>query len=237
MLKTKAEDWLLSCNKYNKALPPSKKVGNGKAITISVSSGKGGVGKTSVALKFGLLLAGQGSKVLLVDCDYNLSNLHIKLNIRNQNSFYSLYKGEKKFNDCLFKRGNFHLLSGGNGDAELFNNVIDMDSFLIGVISRHERDYDYIILDCPAGISKEVLTLNAYCDERIVVVTPDKSSITDSYSLIKLLNLELGINSNCVLANKIVSSAQYKRIVNSISSTVDSFLNCRINLNVTFIKV
>ena len=82
------------------------------------------------------------------------------------------------------------MLSGSNGDAYLFNSVINLDEFLIGIISHHEKDYDYIILDCPAGIAKEVLTINAYCDDRIVVVTPDKSSITDSYSLIKLLNKE-----------------------------------------------
>ncbi|MGZ3806749.1 MAG: MinD/ParA family ATP-binding protein, partial [Bacteriovorax sp.] len=85
-------------------------------------------------------------------------------------------------------------------------------------------------LDCPAGITKETLTLNAYSDYRFVVVTPDKSSVTDSYSLIKILNKEFGVNDNHLLINKVSSEPQYQRMVKTLSETVETFLKCRLHI-------
>lgn len=101
---------------------------------------------------------------------------------------------------------------------------------IIDILVNHEKDYDYIILDCPAGITKETLTLNAYSDYRFVVVTPDKSSVTDSYSLIKILNKEFGVNDNHLLINKTSSEPQYQRMIKTLSETVETFLKCRLHI-------
>lgn len=217
-------DWLISQNKYQ-----SKKT-NQKAKTISITAGKGGVGKTSVSVKFARMLADKGYKVLLLDCDYNLSNTVVKLGLPVTNQFYELVSAQKEFEDCVYKEGNLHLLSGCNGNIDLFNKTLEIDRIIIDILVNHERDYDYIILDCPAGITKETLTLNAYSDYRFVVVTPDKSSVTDSYSLIKILNKEFGVNDNHLLVNKISSDAQYQRMVKTLSETVESFLKCRLHI-------
>lgn len=217
-------DWLISQNKYQ-----SKKT-NQKAKTISITAGKGGVGKTSVSVKFARMLADKGYKVLLLDCDYNLSNTVVKLGLPVTNQFYELVSAQKEFEDCVYKEGNLHLLSGCNGNIDLFNKNLEIDRIIIDILVNHERDYDYIILDCPAGITKETLTLNAYSDYRFVVVTPDKSSVTDSYSLIKILNKEFGVNDNHLLVNKISSDAQYQRMVKTLSETVESFLKCRLHI-------
>ncbi len=217
-------DWLISQNKYQ-----SKKT-NQKAKTISITAGKGGVGKTSVSVKFARMLADKGYKVLLLDCDYNLSNTVVKLGLPVTNQFYELISAQKEFEDCVYKEGNLHLLSGCNGNIDLFNKSLEIDRIIIDILVNHEKDYDYIILDCPAGITKETLTLNAYSDYRFVVVTPDKSSVTDSYSLIKILNKEFGVNDNHLLVNKISSDAQYQRMVKTLSETVESFLKCRLHI-------
>lgn len=222
--KSNPSDWLVSQNKYS-----SKKT-SFKAKTISVTAGKGGVGKTSVAVKMAKLLANSGYKVLLLDCDTNLSNTVVKLGLPITNYFYDLISARRDFDDCLHKDGNFHLLAGCNGNIDLFNKYLEIDRIIIDIIVNHEREYDYIILDCPAGITKETLTLNAYSDYRVVVVTPDKSSVTDSYSLIKILNKEYGINDNHLLINKTSSEPQYQRMIKTLSETVESFLKCRLHI-------
>jgi flagellar biosynthesis protein FlhG len=222
--KPNPSDWLVSHNKYQ-----SKKT-NHKARIISVTAGKGGVGKTSVAVKMSKVLANDGYKVLLLDCDYNLSNTSVKLGLPMTNGFYELVSAHKDFSECIYKDGNFHLLAGCNGSIDLFNKNLEIDRIIIDILVNHERDYDFIILDCPAGITKETLTLNAYSDFRFVVVTPDKSSITDSYSLIKILNKEFGVTENHLLVNKMSSDPQYQRMVKTLSETVETFLKCRLHI-------
>lgn len=231
----KTSEWLLSFNSsYHRqvqALIQERKNAFNKCSTVSFTGGKGGVGKTSIALKFAKELAKQGRKTLLIDCDYNLSNTAIRLGLPlNNSNFYSLLTAQKTFEECLHKEGNFHLLSACNGDLDLFESKLRLEELIIDIITEHEREYDFILLDCPAGITKEALTLNAYCDQRIFVVTPDKASITDSYSLIKVLATKFGVKENHLLVNMYASQAQFGRVAATMSETVENFLGCRTNI-------
>ena len=226
----KTTEWLSSQNKFNDQNKSDfdYKIKN-KQRTISVASGKGGVGKTSVSLKIAKLLS-KNNKTLLVDCDANLSNTAIKLGLPVNNNFYSLVNGNKNLDQCLYKDGNFHLLSACNGDMDLLEAKVQLDDFIINIISQCKHEYRYVILDCSADISKTTLNLNAYSDDRFVVVTPDKSSITDSYSLIKILAKKYGIKDNYLIVNKISNTAQFKRIVKILGDTVDNFIGGRLKI-------
>ena len=228
MSNSKTQDWLLSKNKYTKTNESRLTFGNAK--TISVASGKGGVGKTSISLKISKTLAKQGYKVLLIDCDYNLSNTAIKLGLPLNNNFYKLITSRISLDECLHKDGKFHLLSACSGNVEMFEEGDSYSKHIINILNKCEVDYDYIILDSPAGLNKDILTLNAYCDYRFVVVTPDRSSITDSYSLLKILNMNYGIKENHLILNKISNKSQFTRLVKSLSETVESFLSCRLKV-------
>jgi flagellar biosynthesis protein FlhG len=173
------------------------------------------------------LLAQDGYKVLLVDCDTNLSNTSVKLGIPLKDDFYALVTAQKNFDECLYKEGNFHLLAACNGDLSLFDSKLEIDKIILDIVAAHEADYDVILLDSPAGLTREALTINAYSDFRMVVVTPDKASITDSYSLIKVLKNRYGVNENHLVLNKISSAPQYQRLVGAFIETVDRFLQCR----------
>ncbi len=226
-----AREWLHSQNKYELGSDSAFEIKKSKkAKTISVTSGKGGVGKTSLSLKCAQNLAKKGYRTLLIDCDYNLSNTVIKLGLPLNNDFYSLISAKKDFDECIHKMGNFHLLSACNGSLDLFDKGESLDSFIIDIINSHENDYDYIVLDCAAGVGKETLNLNAYCDYRFVVVTPDKSSITDSYSLIKILKNKFGVTRNHLLINKVSSNQQFKKMVKTLSETVENFLSSRLSV-------
>ena len=227
MSNSNAGNWLLSQNKFEHNI--GKKLSR-KAITVSVTSGKGGVGKTSISIKIARMLAEKGFKVLVIDCDYNLSNTFIKLNFPIKDDFNFLISGVKTFDECIYKDGNFHLLAACSGDLDLFDREIHLDQFILNLLLQIENRYDYIVLDSPAGINKQAMTINAYSDYRLVVVTPDKSSITDSYSLIKILNKKYGVKENHLIVNKISSEAQYKRIVQIMSETVENFLASRLKI-------
>lgn len=235
----KTREWLMSFNSsYHRQVQAlieerkeERKKTFSKCVTVSFTGGKGGVGKTSIALKFAKELANQGYKTLLIDCDYNLSNTAIRLGLPlNNSNFYSLLTAEKSFEECLYREGNFDLLSACNGDLDLFESKLKHEELIIDIITEHENEYDFIMLDCPAGITKEALTLNAYCDQRIFVVTPDKASITDSYSLMKVLTTKFGVKENHLLVNMYVTQGQFERVAGTISETVENFLGCRTNI-------
>ena len=194
---------------------------------ISVTGGKGGVGKTSIALKTAKEFARAGYRTLLIDCDFNLSNTAIKLGLPLDDKFEKLLSSELTFDECLVQQGNLHLLPACNGSMDLFESKLNFDEVIMDIIASHEHEYDFILLDCPAGVSREALTLNAFCDHRFVIVTPDKSSITDSYSLIKLLSNKFNVLENHLLVNMYENEAQYKRVVTTLSETVENFLGVR----------
>ena len=226
----KTTEWLLSFSseKNNKSSARSLATDGFKpCCKISITGGKGGVGKTSIALKTAQELAKSGYRTLLIDCDSNLSNTAIKLGLPLDNKFEKLLSAEASFEEVIIQQGNFHLLPACNGSIEVFENKINFSEIIIDIISSHEHEYDYILLDCPAGVSREALTLNAFCDHRWVVVTPDKSSITDSYSLIKLLNARFGVKENHLLVNMYQNEKQLSKVINTLSETIENFLGVR----------
>lgn len=227
----KASEWLSSFSSIDQnqvnALKNHEVHERKKTEIISITGGKGGVGKTSVALKLSKTLAASGKKVLLIDCDTNLSNTALKLGLPIDNTFYSLVSAERNFIECLYKEDNFHLLAACNGSIDLFDSKFRLEDIIIDILNSHASDYDYVFLDCPAGLSRDSLTLNAYSDKRVFIVTPDKSSVTDSYSLIKVLNKKFGVNENHILINKVTQKGQFEKIVKTLSETVENFLGCR----------
>jgi flagellar biosynthesis protein FlhG len=225
----KTSEWLMSFRTQPRAhsrpaIPNSR---THSCVKVSITGGKGGVGKTSVALRMARELASMGDKVLLIDCDTNLSNTAIKLGLPLDDSFWKLLSSEKEFKDCVISREGFDLLPACNGSVDLFESRLALDEIIIDIISAHEESYDWILLDCPAGLDRVSLTLNAWCDHRIVVVTPDKSSITDSYSLVKILQSRYGIKENHLLVNMIQNDRQFQKVVMTLSETIENYLGCR----------
>ena len=225
----KTSEWLQSFSSSLRPLNRSelRRASDFACTKISITGGKGGVGKTSIALKTAKELSSAGYRTLLIDCDSNLSNTAIKLGLPLDNKFEKVLSGEASFEECLIQNGNFHLLPACNGSVSVFEAKLKFDEIIIDIISSHEHEYDYILLDCPAGVSREALTLNAYCDHRWVVVTPDKSSITDSYSLVKLLSQRFGIKENHLLVNMYQNEKQFQKVVLTLSETIENFLGAR----------
>lgn len=229
----KTSEWLLSFKDENNQNSTTQNQIHHKkfhqCFKISITGGKGGVGKTSIALKMAQEMAIAGYKILLIDCDSNLSNTAIKLGLPLDNKFEKLLSAEATFEDCVIQQGNFHLLPACNGSNEVFDARLRFDQIITDIITSHEHEYDYILLDCPAGVARDVLTLNAYCDYRFIVVAPDKSSITDSYSLIKLLFNRFGIKNNHLIVNMYQNEKQLHKVITTLTETVGNFLGAKMH--------
>lgn len=226
----KTSEWLQSFSRSRSSSQSIIKAGYRVCTKIAVTGGKGGVGKTSIALKMGRELSRSGSKVLLIDCDFNLSNTAIKLNLPIDSRFEKLLTSEISFEECIIQNGNFHLLPACNGSAALFESKLALDEIIMDVISAHSHEYDFIILDCPSNLAQDNLKLNAFCDFRFMTVSPDKSSITDSYSMIKLLSNKYNVTDNHLIVNMYQSEKQFAKVVQTISTTAENFLGCRTHL-------
>lgn len=198
------------------------------AKTIAVSGGKGGVGKTTMALNIARILGESSKKVLCLDFDYNLSNTALKLGLRPKFGLYDYFAGNVGLEGLVLKTPFFDLIPGHHGLEKIVFDCEEMQFKAIDLISQCEKYYDYILIDCPAGASKEILSLCAYADKRLMVVNPDISSITDTYSMIKLLKNIHGTDCNHILMNRIKSKQQFDKIIKSIGETVEKFLSGRV---------
>ena len=226
----KTESWLSSYHSHDEEIHSNYILSAGKSkesLVFAVSSGKGGVGKTTISLKLAERLSADGLKVLLVDCDYNLSNTGVQLGLKLKNNFYELVSSQKEFHHCVEHVRGFDLLMACNGSSDLFTYTKSISDILLDIVSSHRDEYDVVLLDCAAGLNNEVLKLCAYADIRIMVATPDPSSITDTYSSIKVLRNKFNVTFNHLIVNKVCGHEAYKRVVKTISETAERFLMCQ----------
>ena len=166
--------------------------------TFSITSGKGGVGKTVLSILLSLFIAERGYKVLLVDGDVGLANANVMLGIFPDKNLYHLAVGEVVI-DTPF---GFKLLPAGNGIRDLLDMSYEMRKRVALELVKLDGMFDYVIVDTAAGIGDEVFMFTLSCQEVVVVVTPEPTSVVDAYSLIKILYREFGKLRVNVILNK-----------------------------------
>ncbi len=161
---------------------------NLKTRVIAITSGKGGVGKTTLSANIGYALSSLGFKVALFDADIGLANLDVILKVNANKTILDVLKNECELKDILVNvNENLTLVPGESGEEILnFADEISLNNFLSQLDVFN--DYDFFIIDTSAGIDKKVLMFLEAADDVIVVTVPEPAAITDAYAIIKVIS-------------------------------------------------
>jgi flagellar biosynthesis protein FlhG len=193
--------------------------------TISITSGKGGVGKTTMTANLAHALAQKGHRVLLFDGDLGMANIDIMFGVKSEHSIMDVLKGEKEIQEIITPLApNISLIPGGTGIVELNRLNAFERRALVDAVSSLDYQYDYLLIDTAPGIADNVLYLNSAAQVSSVVITPDPSSLADSYALIKVLNKEYKETKFSIICNQVRDEAEGLSLFNRFSEVVNRFL-------------
>jgi flagellar biosynthesis protein FlhG len=181
---------------------------------LTVASGKGGVGKTSLTLSLATLLAKQGRTVLVLDADTGLANADIQLNLQPTKDLAHVLAGQATLAEIQLRTPQgFTLLPGRAGHAGLINPAQGQLQQLIGQLHSLSRQFDVTLIDAAAGVHNAVLSLCAAAHHTLLVTTPDPAAFMDAYALIKVLWQQHGVANAQLLINQ--SSAREAQLVHT----------------------
>lgn len=201
-----------------------------RAKVLAVTSGKGGVGKTNVAVNFAISLKLLGYKVLILDVDFGLANVDIITGTNVKNTISDCIKLGLDIEEVINEGPEgIKIISGGSGFYELsIMNEENIDKFL-NLIEKLESTMDFIIIDTGAGVSNTVLKFVMAAEEAIIVTTPEPTSIMDSYTMIKALMLNGYRGKLNILANIVNSRREAYSIYNKLETVSQNYLKCNLN--------
>ncbi len=195
------------------------------ARIITVSSGKGGVGKTNFTVNLAIALAKLGKRVTIIDADLGLANVDVLFGIVPKYNLSHVVKGEIPVQECIFKGPyDINIISGGSGIMDLIDLEQDQLEKLIRSLFYFNNVSDYILIDTGAGLSKSVLSFVDAASDIILVITPDPTSITDAYALIKNIVREEEKKIKLII-NRVESNEEGDEVYNKLDQAVSKFLS------------
>lgn len=192
---------------------------------IAITGGKGGVGKTSVSINLAIAMSKSGSKVCLLDGDTGLANTNIMLGLYPAYTLEHLFTGEKSIQDIVLEGPEgIQIIPGASGFAQCVDLDVGQQQRLVTSIRAIEPHYDYMVVDTAAGISPTVLHFIAASQVAAVVVTPEPTSLTDAFSLLKVLKRRGYRRKVQIIVNMVASAAQAKKVFQRFTQAVNKYL-------------
>lgn len=193
--------------------------------SIAITSGKGGVGKSSIVSNMAYLLSMMRKSTYILDADLALGNIDIMLGMVPKFNIRDLINGTKSMKDIIVD-GPFgiKIIPATSGISEFSNLSMDEKNILLSSF-QDIPDYDFLLMDTSAGISSNVVYFNAISEDVFVILTPDPASLTDSYATIKVLNRETGRRDFQIIVNMVRDEKEALDMYKKILLVTDRFLN------------
>ena len=192
---------------------------------ISVASGKGGVGKTLITINIGRILHSNRKKVLLIDGDLGLSNIHLMLGIMPPKNLYHFFSGSATIEEVVVPiEDGFDFISSGSGIRELVNMPFGkLKALILRIQEFAEGRYDWVVFDTPPGIHPDTIAIVSSSQIPIIITTPEPTSIADAYGLAKVLNVSEGLKEFFLIVNKVSDEYEGKKVYESLKVVCEKY--------------
>jgi len=223
--------------RLTRALPKKKFVhqalesSSQKCRIIAVTSGKGGVGKTNIALAISLILAKAKYRVLLLDADLGLANIDVLLGLLPKYNLTHVITGECSLKDIIVQGPEgLQIIPGGSGIEELANIEPSVLQKLLQDIAALDKKVDYLVIDTAAGINNQVLAITLAAHEILLITTPEPTALTDAYGLIKVLKKHSAAGHINLVINMVKDIEDGQAAAQKLISVSKQFLNINLGL-------
>lgn len=192
---------------------------------ITVTGGKGGVGKTNICANLGIAMSLLGRRVMLLDADLGLANVDVLLGLHPDSNLGDVVRGERRLDQVIVTGpAGIRVVPGASGLAEMAALSPAQHAGIINAFSELTEDLDVLLVDTAAGISDGVLRFCAAANEVLVVVCDEPTSITDSYALIKVLSTEHGVRRFRIVTNMTHQGGDGRALFEKLLRVTERFL-------------
>ena len=200
-----------------------------KSLIVSFTSGKGGVGKTNIAINLAVQLVKDGMKVLLLDGDLSLANVDLLFGVTPKYNIKDAIFGDKKLNEIIIDSPyGVKIIPASSGVEELADLPDDKRKSFIDTFKEIEGQFDFIFIDTAAGVSKNVTHFLLASDEAIIITTPELTALADAYAVIKILSMNKSLSDVKVLVNLAKNKAEAEETIERIKLVASKFLGVEV---------
>ena len=195
-------------------------------VTLCFTSGKGGVGKTSLAVNLAFALAQKDQRVLVVDGDLGLANVDVLLRLSVQSTIRDvLESGADPLESVVYLERNLGVLPASSGVPDMVTLGPGEQAQLGGILTSLASHFNYVLMDTAAGIAPPVLWFNNFVKHNIIVLSPDPTSLSDAYALIKILSRDYNRSDFYLVLNFVSSEEEGRQTYETLERVAKKFLN------------